>query len=100
MSFGEILTEVVVLRAFQLHALKSSLLTGAEATAAEPWTAPLLRGCRMPEGAGGSWGNFPRKAALEWGFRNHKGCRFTPSMHATFACMLKFFNMTSPLGKF
>lgn len=64
MSFGEILTEVVILRAFLLHALKSSLLTGAEARAAEPWTAPLLRGCWLPEGEGGSWGNFPRKAAL------------------------------------
>lgn len=48
-----------------LQALKSSLLaSGAEASAAEPWTAPLLSDSWLPKGAGGAWRDFPRKAVL------------------------------------
>lgn len=60
-SFGEILTEAVVLRAFLLHALKSSLLPGAEAGAAGPWTAPLLQACGCLGEQEGLGGIFPER---------------------------------------
>lgn len=60
---------------------KSSLLTnGAEASAVEPWTAPLLSHCRLPEGAQ-CWGGFSQERLCPW-----EGLGFTRAAVSQHAC--------------
>ena len=83
-----------------LHALKLCFFSRlAEASAPEPWTAPLLTDCWAPWGSMKDLGDFPRRAALVWGFRDPKGLSLTPRK-CTSDCMFRFFNTTSPPGKF
>lgn len=79
-----------------LHALKLCFFSRlAEASAPEPWTAPLLTDCWAPWGSMKDLGDFPRRAALVWGFRDPKGLSLTPRK-CTSDCMFRFFNTTSP----
>lgn len=83
MSFGKILTEAGCRPQSWPHALKSSLLTnGAEASAAQPWTAPLLSHCRLPEGAQ-CWGGFSQERLCPW-----EGLGFTRAAVSQHACHL------------
>lgn len=83
MSFGKILTEAGCSPQSWPHALKSSLLTnGAEASAVEPWTAPLLSHCWLPEGAK-CLGGFSQERLCSW-----EGLGFTRAAVSQHACHL------------